>query len=150
MISLIPVKETHYHGTFIFMLNLVGFLSTYTDEGGQIIYLAIQTLAWCLFPLAIVYNAPVTINTIAFAITTAFSIFIVSTMLAMIFLFIAKLQTRLKSFNIENIELLDGMHEGLLILSKTDKKVMFCNKPSQKLLEGALQNLNESHTPEME
>ena len=71
-------------------------------------------------------------------------------MLAMIFLFIAKLQTRLKSFNIENIELLDGMHEGLLILSKTDKKVMFCNKPSQKLLEGALQNLNESHTPEME
>ena len=33
------------------------------------------------------------------------------------------------------------MHEGLLILSKADQNVMFCNKPSQKLLEGAISYL---------
>ena len=30
------------------------------------------------------------------------------------------------------------MHEGLLIISRKDKEVMFCNKPSQKFLEKAL------------
>lgn len=30
------------------------------------------------------------------------------------------------------------MHEGLLILSNANQNVMFCNKPSQKLLEGAI------------
>ena len=41
-----------------------------------------------------------------------------------------ELQTKLKDLNGENIKLLDGMHEGLLILSKSNKNVMFCNKPS--------------------
>ena len=36
------------------------------------------------------------------------------------------------------------MHEGLLILEKEDKKAMFCNKPSQKLLKGAICHLDAS------
>jgi len=39
------------------------------------------------------------------------------------------------------------MHEGLLILKKSNKGVMFSNKQSQKLLEGALSNLNQSEEP---
>ena len=34
------------------------------------------------------------------------------------------------------------MHEGVLIISKTEKRVMFCNQPAQKLLDGALSYLN--------
>ena len=48
----------------------------------------------------------------------------------------------------ENIKLLDGMHEGLLILSTKDKKVMFCNKPSQKLLKGVLSTKDQTETPD--
>ena len=29
---------------------------------------------------------------------------------------------------VENMKLLDGMHEGLLILAQDTKQVMFCNK----------------------
>ena len=34
------------------------------------------------------------------------------------------------------------MHEGVLIISKTEKRVMFCNQPAQKLLNEALSYLN--------
>ena len=40
--------------------------------------------------------------------------------------------------NVQNSKLLDGMHEGLLILSQSNKEVLFCNQPSHKLLKGAL------------
>ena len=44
----------------------------------------------------------------------------------------------MNSLNQSNMKLLDGMHEGLLIISRKNKEVMFCNKPSQKFLEKAL------------
>ena len=51
---------------------------------------------------------------------------------------VSKLQTKLSTTNIENAKLLDGMHEGLLILSKNDQKTMFCNKPAQKIINAFL------------
>ena len=64
----------------------------------------------------------------------------------MMITYISQLQLRLRTFNLENIKLLDGMHEGLLILSTKNKKVMFCNKPSQKLLKGVLQTQEKTET----
>ena len=43
-------------------------------------------------------------------------------------MYISMLHKRIKSNNTQNVKLLDNMHEGLLILSKTDKATMFCNK----------------------
>ena len=56
--------------------------------------------------------------------------FLVICLIAMSLVYIFQLQTKLRDLNVENIKLLDGMHEGLLILSKSNKNVMFCNKPS--------------------
>ena len=57
---------------------------------------------------------------------------------ATILKYIISLHDRIFAFNTENIKLLDGMHEGLLILSSPHRKVLFSNKPSQKLLTSAL------------
>ena len=71
------------------------------------------------------------------------AMFLIICLLAIVILYTYELQTKLKDLNGENIKLLDGMHEGLLILSKANKNVMFCNKPSQKLLLGAMSYLEE-------
>lgn len=47
------------------------------------------------------------------------------------------------TINVENVKLLDGMHEGLLILSKTDCKAMFMNKTAQKLINTFLNTLSK-------
>ena len=48
--------------------------------------------------------------------------------------YIFQLQTKIQSANKENIKLLDGMHEGVLIISKSSQKIIFCNKPAQNLI----------------
>ena len=60
-----------------------------------------------------------------------------------LFLYITKLQNQMRDTVVENMKLLDGMHEGVLILHKDpktpdNKKIMFCNRPAQKLLKGAI------------
>ena len=52
----------------------------------------------------------------------------------MVAIYISKLHNTLKTTNMENAKLLDGMHEGLLILSKKERRAMFCNSPVDKLL----------------
>ena len=66
-----------------------------------------------------------------------------------LFLYITKLHNQMKDTVAENMKLLDGMHEGLLILRKDpttpdNKKIMFCNRPAQKLLKGAISLGEES------
>ena len=61
-------------------------------------------------------------------------------LIALVLMYISSLHARMKIFNVENIKLLDGMHEGLLILSNsTARSVMFCNNPAQKLLIRAIE-----------
>ena len=55
-----------------------------------------------------------------------------------IMIYITELQDLLKKFIDQNGRLLDGMHEGLLILSKSSKRILFSNKPAQSLIKGAL------------
>lgn len=59
---------------------------------------------------------------------------IVSTCFVLIAIYISKLHLNLNSKNEENVKLLDGMHEGLLILSKAQKRPLFCNSPIRKLI----------------
>jgi len=49
-------------------------------------------------------------------------------------IYVTKLHITLKTTNMENAKLLDGMHEGLLILSKKERRTMFCNSTADKLL----------------
>lgn len=48
--------------------------------------------------------------------------------------YIFQLQSKIALTNKENIRLLDGMHEGVLILHKRTNDIIFCNKPAQQLL----------------
>ena len=36
--------------------------------------------------------------------------------------------------NMQHIKLLNGMHEGVLIINKDDKSAIFCNRSAQKLV----------------
>ena len=78
---------------------------------------------------------------IAAGITLMYSIFVflMCSLITMVVLYISELQYKMNTMNIENAKLLDGMHEGLLILTKSDPQTpMFCNKTAQKLLKGTM------------
>ena len=52
----------------------------------------------------------------------------VDSILTMLLIYISKLQGNIKIAAIANNKLLDMMHEGLLILTAGENKVMFCNQ----------------------
>ena len=81
-------------------------------------------------PQVMIYNDELTGFKIQQKILLVTGMFLLICTVAMAIVYTYELQTKLKDLNGENIKLLDGMHEGLLILSKSNKNVMFCNKPS--------------------
>ena len=60
--------------------------------------------------------------------------------ISMIVNYIRKLHNSLSSANEDNLRLLDGMHEGLLILNTNEKDpgVMFCNFQVKKIIKNFL------------
>ena len=60
-----------------------------------------------------------TVGSIFFELVITLAQIVVLSMVAMVPVYISTLHQKLKRLNAENINLLDGMHEGLLILTKT-------------------------------
>ena len=87
-------------------------------------------MLWPFMSLKFIYMQEISATFVGEIIMCVLLIFMFTTVFAMIILYISTLHVRIKAFNVENIKLLDGMHESLLILSKTNNRVMFCNKPS--------------------
>ena len=50
--------------------------------------------------------------------------------IAIVIIFVSKLLLKHITTNRESLKLLDGMHQGLLILSKGERRTMFCNRPA--------------------
>ena len=72
-----------------------------------------------LLPDYLIYMNAVTAIDVLFKLAITLGQFVVVTLIAMIPIYISTLHLKMKRLNEENINLLDGMHEGLLILSKT-------------------------------
>ena len=63
------------------------------------------------------------------------------------------LQQKLQFTNIENLKLLDGMHEGLMIFKNSKKhdetrQVMFCNRSASRLANTFLGDWTKNSPPE--
>ena len=65
------------------------------------------------------------------------------------YVYVVELNTSLDFVNVEHIKLLNGMHEGLLILDDLTKKeneeaaFMFCNKNAKKLLNNYIAKVDD-------
>ena len=120
----------------------MGFISVYTGKSIQIFISNLYLFTFLVVKLGWVHDLPLSMyNYVTFALF-AIAYFALEFMLAMLLFYVAELTKKLQVANYQNIRLLDGMHEGVLIISKTEQRVMFCNQPAQKLLNGALSYLN--------
>ena len=91
--------------------------------------------------LPVIFNKSLTFGAVVSKVSLGFGLFTICMTLAIMLEYISGLHRRMKITNTENMRLLDGMHEGLLIVSKTQKDIMFCNRPAQKLFQGAINKI---------
>lgn len=133
----------------------LSFFLTYivlcTGPVGQVCFLSV-VFALLLFVIQpFLFNGDLNLAKTIVSIAFVLSLHLVDSLTATLFLYIAELHGKLHQLILENIRLLNGMHEGLLILSKTDQSILFVNRPVQKLLKNSFSikpenqnaNLNE-------
>ena len=129
-------------------------MAFFTGHGAQIICLVCIQLCAMLLPDYLIYAKEATVIEILLKLALTVGQFLILSMISMISLYISTLHQKLKRLNEENINLLDGMHEGLLILSKTTSslreaikgQILFCNKTAEKLLTRAVSHQSSTGT----
>ena len=63
-----------------------------------------------------------------------FYVFALNTILSLLLTYIAHLRGKMSKLMVENLNLLNKMHEGLIVVSEKDKIVKFASKPAINLL----------------
>ena len=60
--------------------------------------------------------------------------FVALSALAMILTYISKIRYKLNRLMVDNLQLFDQMHEGLIVLTERDRDLKFASKPAINLL----------------
>ena len=125
-ISVQPVQ----FGYVFFGLNVL----FYCDQSRSVILQPIMFMWHFFFTSPFIYFKDMTLMFILVIVwlisVLVFGLFLTAAGIRYIF----QLQSKIAQTNAENIRLLDGMHEGVLILHKRTNDIIFCNKPAQQLL----------------
>ena len=133
MASLIPNYASYGKTDIDYMIVFtIMFAALYSDQGWQIIS-SVATVVWHIFfTLYFCYYKPMSAATILVDITMIVAFFLGCLFNGIIVDYIAKINSELHNANEEKLNLVNGMHEGVLILS--EDKVIFCNQPALKLV----------------
>ena len=96
----------------------------------QLVVLWIQPILYLLYTILVVNWIHLVEMTFYQVLSQIFMSLLVTANFALIaagIIYVKDLQNTLDSTNQENVKLLDAMHEGVLILNKNNKTVLFCN-----------------------
>ena len=146
LLFLIPSANNNYTDLYISLMNYFFFTAFYTGKGGQICITLISDAVQRFVILPLIFKKTLTFGAILSKLSLSIALFLICLSLSVILRYTSDLHSRMKASNSENIRLLDGMHEGLLILDKAKKGIMFFNRPAQKLFSGAISKLKTQYT----
>lgn len=141
----IEQNTTENHIAVNIMLFCVCF---YTGSRAQIFVSTLLHAIIIFLHKHLIYEQEMLMQVVFFKVSLVVAVFLANTFLAIVINYISKLQEIMKVTNFENIKLLDGMHEGLLILSLAEpRQALFCNKSAHKLLQRSVQfyELHNAH-----
>ena len=113
----------------------------------EIILLALNTAFRLIMGIKIVYSRPLTNQDIVLYLLGSFTLIVLCTLGNMMLIFISELYQRLQVAEQASINLLNGMHEGILILSHTTSEeshnFLYCNKSAQKMIKNFVGPIEE-------
>ena len=110
---------------------IVMFLSFYSDRIGQTISVTILLIFQSYFVPHVIYLKALTYGIVLIDLGVILAFIFCTTMVGILISYVLLLQSSLDFANQEHVRLLNGMHEGLLILTNSpdteNRSVLFCN-----------------------
>ena len=102
--------------------------------GPNIVASTIALSILLIFENPFVFGVEITPAVLVAKIFTCLSCFVSCTLLGMVLTYIAQINGKIFKLLAENLNLLDKMHEGLIVISKKDKSLQFASRPAVALL----------------
>ena len=118
LVALVPSSENPPTMIYWYMMTIFHFIGYFTDSGTQVVVTSISITVKMLPVGYFIYDTEVTAVSVGMALMIAIIVFFTILTMTFVMLYISELHFKMKTMNIENAKLLDGMHEGVLILSK--------------------------------
>ena len=87
-----------------------------------------------MFEAPFVFNVDITVALVIENICVSMLMFVTSTLLSMMLTYIAQIRGGMVKLMAENLNLLDRMHEGLIVISEKDYSLQFASRPAVELL----------------
>lgn len=117
------------------MLMIQTFITSACDIGPNIIAGTGVMLVISFVAFPVIKNEEWTVSlTLNKIFNTCFG-FVILTVLGMLITYIAQIRSIMNNYIKENFNLLNRMHEGIIVLTEEDMKVKFANKPAIELLQ---------------
>ena len=117
----------------------------YCGSGYSIIYSALVYAFSLFYGISMVYNQTLDFNKVNLYISCIVFYLAATVCFGLIIDYLENMNETLVKSNQSHIKLLNGMHEGLIIISKeTARKpaqFVFCNRPARKLMSGFVSKL---------
>ena len=140
VISMIPSDQYDRQSSLqLIFIAFIMILCYYTDSGMQILSNLVAMNVMFFVPHTLVYGNSFTMIRVMEAIYLSLLYLFLTSLIAIIIRQISQLHMKLRTQNEQNARLLNGMHEGLIIVSKKkDQKVLYSNRPIQKFINAAI------------
>lgn len=119
--------------TFFFFI-IYNFLLYSCNMGPNIVASVIALPILIIFENPFVFSVEITLNKLMAKVFTCLFCFVSCTLLGMVLTYIAQINGKIIKLVAENQNLLDRMHEGLIVISQKDKSLKFASKPAVALL----------------
>ena len=128
----VPFDYGDFDQLVLFITSLFVYMSGACNTGQSVI-LTLASLLWIEYiniPLIYDLENQWTFGRQAAIINILFTLFVFLTTVSMLIAYIARIRGKLKYQAIENVNLLNRMHEGLIVLSESDLSLKFANLPA--------------------
>ena len=94
--------------------------------------LSYAVVLFYIFPR--LHKEKLTVGSIYFKLMNIVGLTVFVTVYSALTTYIARIEGKLKRLILQNLGLLDGMHEGIIVLSGDDKSLEFANQPAIELI----------------
>ena len=128
----VPSSTIVYSVYSMLFYDIAVFAMSYTGRGSQIVQGTVFFLAKLYYTQLLVLNDKNFTSLYGYVSLLVIGIlfFIYSSILAIVLNYTSNLHGVLRRYIEQSANLLDGMHEGMIILSKVTGKTLFCNRPA--------------------
>lgn len=134
MQSFVPYNYGDYKNLILVQTLVTSYIVVACNLGPDIYAytFTIVVMEFAIFP--IIYSEVWTLGLVVGKVFLTIYCFAILTIFAMLFTYIAHIRGRMVRLIVENVNLLDKMHEGLIVLSQTDLSIRFASIPAIRLL----------------